>query len=155
MQHFISILKSMMLSALPILEQKAAIPLAMYQWGLSDLEAFTYTLIGALLPAPLILLFMPRIINFCRRVKFLKPIVDWYEKRALKKGTNIIKYQLLGLFLFVAIPLPTTGVWTGTTVAALLKLEFKKALLVVMLGAAVCGLILMLFYKGFINIFWI
>jgi len=155
MEEIKVILQTILLSALPILEQKAAIPFALSK-GLTDAQAYFYTLLGALLPSPFILLFIPIIFEFLKRFRMLEKIVNWYEKRAFKQGKNIVKYELLGLFLFVAIPIPGTGVWTGSAVAALLGLDFKKSLITVILGAAVCGLVLLLVSKSVIHfIFWL
>lgn len=150
----IQLLWIMLLSAVPILEQKAAIPLAL-SLGYSDMTTYVVTLIGALLPAPFILLFIPKLFEFLRKHERLGKLVDWYETGAMKRGKNIVKYELLGLFIFVAIPLPLTGVWTGSAVAALLDLSFKKSLLTVIIGAMVCGMILMLVFKGVFGLFWI
>lgn len=163
MEKVIKIIETILLSAVPILEQKFSILFALNQHvffiadkvALTDVEAYIYTLIGALIPAPLILLFIPAIFGFLKKYQKLGKLVTWYEKRALKKGKNIVKYELLGLFIFVAIPLPGTGVWTGSAVAALLGLDFKKSLFTVILGAITCGIILMFVYKGFIELFWI
>ncbi len=135
------------MSALPVLEQKAAIPLAL-SFDMNWIEAFIYTWVGALVPAPFILLFVPKVIEWMRRFEHLKKIADWYEHSAMKRGKNIVKYELLGLFAFVAFPLPMTGVWTGSFVAALLKLDFRKSLLTIMAGAVVCGCIIMLVAQG-------
>lgn len=140
MNQLVNYLYVFILSAIPILEQKASIPLGM-RLGLNNANLYVVTLIGAVLPAPFILLFMPKIFEICKKIKLIAPIFEWYENRAMKKGSNIVKYELLGLFIFVAIPLPGTGVWTGSTVAAFLKLDFKKAFVTVILGAAVCGII--------------
>lgn len=144
----------MFLSAVPVLEQKAAIPLAL-ALGYPEVTTYIATLIGALIPAPFIILFLPMVFNFLRRFEKLGKLVDRYEAGAMKRGKNIIKYELIGLFIFVAIPLPLTGVWTGSAVAAFLKLDFKKAFPTVITGAAVCGLIIMLVAKGFFSLPWI
>jgi uncharacterized membrane protein len=144
----------MILAAIPVLEQKAAIPLAL-SLGYSDVSTYFITLVGAILPAPFILLFIPKVFVFLKRFDKLGRLVRWYEEGAMKRGKNIVKYELLGLFLFVAFPLPLTGVWTGSAVAAMLKLDFKKAFPTVILGAMVCGLILMLVFKGAFSLFWI
>ncbi len=144
----------MILAAVPILEQKVAIPTAM-ALGYSDATAFFITLLGALIPAPFIILFLPKVFEFMRRFKYLEPLVDWYEKNAMRRGKNIVKYELLGLLMFVAIPLPMTGVWTGSAVAAFLKLDFKKAFPTVVLGAAICGLILLFVFKGAFSLPWL
>ncbi|PKM67404.1 MAG: ligand-binding protein SH3 [Firmicutes bacterium HGW-Firmicutes-2] len=144
----------MVLSAVPVLEQKAAIPLAL-SLGYSDVLVYFVTLIGAIIPAPFIMLFIPKVFEFLKRFDKLGRLVEWYEKSAMKRGKNIVKYELLGLLMFVAFPLPLTGVWTGSAVAAMLKLDFKKAFPTVILGAMICGLILMLVFKGAVSLFWI
>lgn len=142
------------LSAVPILEQKAAIPMAL-ALGYPELTTYVATLIGALVPAPFILLFLPKIFDFLRRFEKIGQLVDRYEASALRRGKNIIKYELVGLFMFVAIPLPLTGVWTGSAVAAFLKLGFKRAFPTVIAGAAACGLIIMFVAKGLFSLPWI
>ncbi len=145
------ILIILIMAATPIIEQKAAIPFAIAS-GYSNLEAFLITLVGALLPAPIILLFLPKVFKLMREKNILVSFVDWYEKRALDKGSNIVKYELLGLLLFVAIPLPMTGVWTGSAVAAMIGLDFKKAFPTVIVGATICGGIIMLVVNGVLMI---
>jgi len=133
------LLITIIMSATPIIEQKAALPYAVTYGGLSYIQAYIITLIGALIPAPFILKLMPYVLKVLKKIKIIDRVATWYEDKALKKGAKIQNYQLIGLFLFVAIPLPGTGVWTGSTVAALLELDFKKSLGVIMLGAAFCG----------------
>lgn len=150
MEQGISLIKVMLLSAVPIIEQKGAIPFGLSE-GFSYLETYILTLIGAVLPAPILLKLVPFILENLKRINILKRPVEWYEARAKKKGESIQQYELLGLFLFVAIPLPGTGVWTGSTIAALLGTEFKKSLFIVLFGAAVCGFIIMLVSMGVIS----
>lgn len=144
----------MILSAVPILEQKAAIPAGL-ALGYPELTTYMVTLVGALIPAPFIILFLPMIFEFMRRFKKLEKLVNWYEASAMKRGKNIVRYELVGLFMFVAIPLPMTGVWTGSAVAAFLKLDFRKAFPTVILGAAACGAIIMLVAKGLFSLPWL
>lgn len=144
----------MILSAVPVLEQKFAIPTAL-ALGYTNETTYIVTLIGALIPAPFIILFLPKIFDFMRKFEKLGKLVDWYEGNAMKRGKNIIKYEMLGLFMFVAFPLPLTGVWTGSAVAAFLGLDFKKAMPTVILGASVCGLIIMLIANSVFSLPWI
>ncbi|MDA3847078.1 MAG: small multi-drug export protein [Vallitaleaceae bacterium] len=162
MNEALKIIESIFMAAIPVLEQKAAIPFAMearfgfFSSGvsLSMWQAYLFTLLGAVLPAAFILLFIPRVFQFLKRFKGLGKLVEWYEHRSMKKGKNIVRYEQLGLFLFVALPLPFTGVWTGSAVAALIGLEFKKSIVTVIAGAMVCGWIVMAVYLGLINLFW-
>jgi uncharacterized membrane protein len=90
-------------------------------------------------------------LRWLSRLAFLKPAVTWIERHADKKGNQVRKYSLLGLFILVAIPLPGTGVWTGSLVAAVLDLRIKHALPVIFLGnivASFCILLLTGFSSG-------
>lgn len=143
MSSLSKLLIAITMSATPIIEQKAALPYAVLSGEFTYMQAYIITLIGALIPAPFILKLMPYVLKLLKKIKIIDKVATWYENKALKKGEKIQNYQLIGLFLFVAIPIPGTGVWTGSTVAALLELDFKKSLLVVTLGAACCGGIIM------------
>ncbi|WP_058486001.1 COG2426 family protein [Defluviitalea phaphyphila] len=140
-------LKTLFISAIPVLEQKAAIPYGIIQ-GIGFWEVYFLTLIGAVLPSPFIILFVNKIFNLLKKVSWINPFIKWIEKRTMKKSKNIVRYELLGLFLFVAIPLPGTGVWTGSIAASLLHLEFKKSILTVFLGAGVSGVIISILSYG-------
>ncbi len=141
----------LILSATPIIEQKGAIPYALLH-GYSNAEAYIMTLLGAIAPSIFILLFLPKVFAFMKEHNILVSFVEWYEKRALDKGSNIVKYELLGLLMFVAIPLPGTGVWTGSAVAGIIGLDFKRAFPTVVLGAAICGLLIVLAVNGVLMI---
>jgi uncharacterized membrane protein len=135
------------LAMLPILEQKAAIPIGVLA-GMNVVEVYVLTLLGALLPAPFIILFITSIFNWLRGFSKIAPIVEKLEQKALGKSEQIKTYEMLGLILFVGIPLPGTGVWTGALIAALLRLDKKKAIVSVALGAAICGLLVLMFTHG-------
>lgn len=139
------------ISAIPILEQKAAIPIGLAA-NLRYTTIFFYSLLGSLLPSPFIILLIDKVFIFLRRFAFFEKIIDKLEKRAFQKGKTVEKYALFGLFILVALPLPGTGVWTGSLVAALLKLNIKDALVVIVLGAAVCGLFILLSGVGVLSI---
>ena len=134
----------LILAALPILEQKAAIPVGIIA-GLPVWEVYILTLIGAIIPSPFIIWFIEHIFVFLRRYPIMDKIITKFEEKTRGKSANIQKYKLLGLFMFVAIPLPGTGVWTGSLAAALLGLGKKSAVMAVFMGAVVCGLIILAF----------
>ncbi|MBZ4667029.1 MAG: Ligand-binding protein [Defluviitaleaceae bacterium] len=138
---------TLFIAAIPILEQKAAIPYGIIR-GIGFWEVYILTLIGAILPCPIIILFVNKSFAILKKFKWLRPMIEWIENRTMKKSKNIVEYELLGLFLFVAIPLPGTGVWTGSLAASFLHLEFKKAFLAVSGGAAVSGLIIAILSYG-------
>ena len=99
-------------------------------------------IIGNLIPVPFILLFITKIFTWLKGTKHLKPFVEKMENRAMNKKEQIEKYEFWGLLLFVGIPLPGTGAWTGSLIAALLGIKFKKAFPAVMLGILLASFIM-------------
>ena len=122
-------------SMLPIIECRGAIPLG---WGL-DMpwwETALFSIAGNILPVPFILLFIRAILRWMResRVKFFSSIAAWLDRKIEKHKGTIEKYSYWGIVIFVAIPLPGTGAWTGTLIASVLGLEPKKSFLAAALG---------------------
>lgn len=99
--------------------------------------AMPLCIIGNLLPIPFILMLICPIFDWMRKTKYFRPLVEKLEAKAMSKKDNIEKYEFWGLLLFVGIPLPGTGAWTGSLIAALLGMDKKKAF-----GAIVCGVLL-------------
>ena len=97
-------------------------------------EAIPICIVGNLIPIPFILLLITRIFDWMKGTKRLKPLVEKLEKKAMSKSSNIEKYEFWGLFVFVGIPLPGTGAWTGSLIAALLGIRFRKAFPAIVLG---------------------
>lgn len=93
-------------------------------------------------PVPFILLFITKIFTWLKGTKHLKPFVEKMENRAMNKKEQIEKYEFWGLLLFVGIPLPGTGAWTGSLIAALLGIKFKKAFPAVILGILLASFIM-------------
>ncbi|WP_100406581.1 COG2426 family protein [Bacillus solitudinis] len=126
-------------SALPILELRAGIPLAFLQ-GLSATEAFIYSMIGNLLPIiPILVLFRP-ISKWMLRFSLYRRFYDWLYNRTMKKSNNVEKFGALGLILFTAVPLPTTGAWSASLAAILFFIPFRSALLSIAIGVVIAGL---------------
>ncbi len=140
----------MSMAFLPFLELKAAIP-AGISMGLHPFHAFLLALIGSTLPAPLILLSFRPFFNYLKQSRTFRKLAERQSDRILRKGRNIKKYYALGLFLFVAIPAPTTGVWTGSMAAALLNIRLKYALPAIFLGNTVAGLIVLAVSYGLLG----
>lgn len=140
-------LRIMILAAIPIIEQKAAIPIGIVA-GLPVWEVYVITLIGAIIPSPIIIWFIEHIFTYLKRYPALEKVVTHFEEKTRAKSGNIEKYKLLGLFIFVAIPLPGTGVWTGSLASVLLGLSKKEAVMTVFMGAAVSGLLILAFASG-------
>ena len=105
-------------------------------------RAIPICIIGNLIPVPFILLFITKIFTWLTGTKHLKPFVEKMENRAMNKKEQIEKYEFWGLLLFVGIPLPGTGAWTGSLIAALLGIKFKKAFPAVCLGILLASFIM-------------
>ena len=101
-----------------------------------------FCLLGNMIPVPLILLFITPIFSWLKRTRLFRPVVEKLEERSLGKSDQIQKYEFWGLVLFVGIPLPGTGAWTGSLIAALLDVKFRKALPAVYLGLLVATVIM-------------
>ena len=143
--------KVFIVSILPIFELRGAIPMGI-ALGYQPLYVFLVAFIGSILPAPFIYFFSKPIFAMLRKTDLFKSLVANISSRALKKGRNIKKYGFLGLILFVGIPLPGTGVWTGSLAASLLNLDFKKSYISIVTGNMIAGVILVLIsYVAFIN----
>ncbi len=125
---------------LPVLELKAAIPVGMAIFGMDLWLAFFLAYIGSCLPAPLIIRLLKPIMRWIRHVKFLRKFFDKVVDSSLKRANQIRKYSLWGLFIFVAIPLPGTGVWTGSVISSAFDLRIIKATPVIWVGNLVAGL---------------
>ena len=140
-----------LVSMLPVIELKLTIPLAI-AWGIPKLTSFIFAYIGSCLPVvPLLFLLRP-IIKWMYSKKAFSKIAKWIESRSEHKGQLIYDYAYIGLFIFVAIPLPTTGVWTGSIVASLLKMDIKKCIPIIFAGNLIAGIIVLLLQEFMVYI---
>ena len=137
-------------SLLPIIELRGAIPLGA-ALGLPWWQNFLIAFVGNLLPVPFILLFIRAILGWMKKVRGLSKIALWLEKKAAAKKGKIERYEYGGLLLFVAIPLPGTGAWTGSLIAALLGLQPRKSFCFVALGVLIAGVIMTLASYGMVG----
>ncbi len=137
------------ISMIPILELRGSI-LAAGFLKMEFLSTFIIAVVGNMLPIPFVLLFIDKIFELLKKTK-LKNIVERLEKRALAKSGQIEKYGFWGLLLFVGIPLPGTGAWTGALAASLLRMRKSKAILAIFLGVVLAGLIMSLLAFGIIK----
>lgn len=103
--------------------------------------AVALCILGNILPIPFILLFIKRIFKWLKKFNFSRPLIEKLENRAMNKSKNMSNGEFLGLLLFVGIPLPGTGAWTGSLVAALFDMDFKKAITAIFLGILLATLI--------------
>ena len=131
-----------LVSMIPIIELRGGIPFGV-ALGLPYHQAFISAVIGNILPAPFIIVYIRKIFMMMRRyMPRLNGLVDKMERKAHLKGQKVSKYKYLGLWLFVAIPLPGTGAWTGTLAASLLDMDFKESVLACMGGVLLAGCIM-------------
>lgn len=105
-------------------------------------EAIPICIIGNIIPVPFILLLITKIFDWLKNTKTFRPMVEKLEKKAMSKSANIEKYEFWGLVIFVGIPLPGTGAWTGSLIAALLGVRFRKAFPAVVLGVLLAAFIM-------------
>ena len=135
------ILMTMLLSMVPVLELRGAIPIGVAN-GLNIWVAIGVSIIGNLLPVPFIILFIRKIFSWLRKLsKRLDGLVTRLEQRAAKKSDVVLRYAFWGLVVLVAIPLPGTGAWTGALVAAMLDMRLKRAFPAIALGVVIAGAI--------------
>lgn len=139
-----------LISMIPVLELRGSI-LAAGLLKMEFLSTYIIAVIGNMVPIPFILLFIDKIFDFLRNTKTFKPMVEKLETKALSKSGQIQKYGKWGLFLFVAIPLPGTGAWTGALIASLMRFKVRDALPWIFLGVAGAGLIMSLISFGIIK----
>ncbi|MBS6215796.1 MAG: small multi-drug export protein [Clostridiales bacterium] len=130
---------TMLVSMLPIIELRGGIPFGV-ALGLNPWAAFAASVVGNLLPLPFIVVYIRRIFLWMRRhMPRLNALVDKMEKKAHLKGRKVTRYKYLGLMIFVAIPLPGTGGWTGALVAAFLNMPLRKAMPAMAGGVVIAG----------------
>jgi len=169
----------LIISILPIVELRGAIPVGA-ALGLPFWSNYPLAIVGNLLPIPIILMFMPKILDFFAKFKLFRPIVLWLRKKAYKHSAKVIgkdapempkelsdeellnstknaeamkmtRGTFIALLLFVAIPIPGTGAWTGSLVASLFNLPKKWSLLSIFLGVLISGAIMCLASYGVIG----
>ena len=140
-------------SMIPIIELRGGIPLGIAQ-GLDYFSAITAAIIGNLLPVPFIILFIRKIFKFLRKhFPFMNRLIDSFERKAHIKGKTVKKYQFWGLVIFVGIPLPGTGAWTGALIAAFLDMHLKDCILPIALGVFGAAAIITMITFGVFSIF--
>ena len=137
-----------LVSMIPLLELRGSILVAGVLLRTALIPTYVLAVLGNMLPIPFILMFIQAIFNWMKKVKYLEKIANGIEKRALSKSEQIEKYGYFGLYLFVAIPLPGTGAWTGSLLAVLFGLNKKKSLFAIFLGVATAGLVMALLSYG-------
>jgi uncharacterized membrane protein len=134
-------------SALPLIELRGAIPVGI-ALGMSPLHATLLSLVGSMIPVPFILFTIRPIFNYLKETKMFNQLVHKLTHRSMSKSGRIQKYGVLGLILFVGIPLPGTGVWSGSLAASLLDMRFKYAFPAILIGNIIAAILIMTLSSG-------
>ena len=131
-----------LLAALPIAELRLSIPVAIIEFNIDPVTALTLSVIGNMIPVVPLLLFLEPVSNFLRRWKMGDMFFTWlFERTHRKHSAEFEKYGSIGLAVFVGIPLPATGAWTGCAAAFIFGFKFKNAFLAILAGVIMAGII--------------
>ena len=147
----------LIISMIPLVELRGAIPVAVgMDLGLPEWTVLITAIVGNLIPVPIIYLFARKFLEWGSKKKWkpLKQFCNFCLKKGQKAGDKLLKKAgsygtYFALFIFVAIPIPGTGAWTGTLAASILNLDFKKTIISIMAGVLVAGLIMLVVSLGF------
>lgn len=142
-------------SVLPIIECRGAVPLG-WALGLPWWQTALFALAGNLLPVPFILLFIRAVLRLMRnsRVKLFARFAGWLDRKVEKHKGTIEKYSYLGVMIFIAVPFPGTGAWTGSLIASVLGLDAKRSFLAAIGGVLIATTIMtVIMYCGFGAVF--
>lgn len=131
------------ISLFPIVELRGGL-IAASILGVPWFIAFPICVLGNMLPIPFILLFIKQIFKILKKIKFMRILIEKIEGKADKKGSKLNKGRILGLFAFVAIPLPGTGAWMGALIANMLDIRIKKSFPTIFLGVFTAGIIMLI-----------
>ena len=157
---FWKILVVLLISMVPLVELRGAIPIAVgMELGLPEWAVLVVAIIGNIIPVPIIYLFARKVLEWGSKRKWepFKKFCDFCLKKGEKAGNKLLKHTgklgaYLALFAFVAVPIPGTGAWTGTLAASILKLDFKKTIIAVIAGILVAGFIMLAVSLGLFKI---
>ena len=139
------------MSMVPVIELRGALPSGVAM-VLSPWTAFAVSVIGKMVRVPFIILFIRRLLDWMKKFDAFRRIAEKLEAKAKKHEDKIVKYEALGLFILVALPLPGTGAWTGSLVAAIFDLRLKSAVPVIFAGVITAGLIVLFITYGVVLI---
>ena len=139
-----------LVSLMPILECRGGL-LAASLLNVDLWTAIPICIIGNILPIPFILLFIKRIFSFLKRFDVFRPVIEYLERRGENKTKALASGEFLGLLLFVGIPLPGTGGWTGSLAASLMEMKFGKAIAAIFLGILMATVIMSIVSYGLLG----
>lgn len=141
-----------LISMIPLIELRGSIPLG----AMLDMPWYTVffiSLIGNLLPIPFIILFVRPIFDWLKKTRLFHGLATKLENKLLSKADRVTRYEVIGLMIFVAVPLPGTGAWSGAGIAALLGMRLRPALLSIAAGVVIAGIIMTLASYGAVGMF--
>jgi uncharacterized membrane protein len=145
-------IRVLLISMLPIIELRGAIPVGMAM-GMSAIHAFITCYIGSLIPVPILLFGIRPVFQWLKGTPIYDKIIHKLIHKTLNRSYYVDKYGFWGLMLFVAIPLPGTGIWTGTLAAVLLDIRFKTAFPAIAIGNLIAGIVVMTLSHGAFSTF--
>lgn len=140
-----------LVSMVPLIELRGAVPLGLAA-GMPWFEVLPICYLGNLLPIPFVILFAERLLAWLSRLPLFRKPATWYTQKLNSKKGRVTKYARLGLFLFVAVPLPGTGAWSGAAIAALLKMKPLRAFFSIACGVVAAGLIMAAASSGVLSL---
>jgi len=144
----------LIISALPILELRGGIPLAMGLYSMSPTKSFLLSVVGNTIPVLIMLKFLPLVEEELRKIKTMDRFFEWtFERIRQKVKGKLEKYGIIGLIPFVAIPLPVTGAWTGIAAAYIFDLRYFESLLAIFIGIIIAGTLVTLSLLGIFTLF--
>lgn len=145
-------LVTLLVAMIPVIELRGAIPVGAY-FGLPIWEAAVISIIGNMIPAPFIIAFIRVIFDWMQKhFRFMSGLIERLKERANRKSEKVKTGEFIGLLLFVAIPLPGTGAWTGSLIAAMLNMRMKRAIPPIFLGVVIAGIIIALATAGVVHL---
>ncbi|AKL93761.1 small multi-drug export [Clostridium aceticum] len=140
----------LLIAAMPLVELRGAIPIGV-SLGMHPVHATILGIVGSLIPVPFLLTFVGPVFDYLRSTRTFHKVIDKTVKKTLKRSKNVKKYSVIGLMLFVAVPLPTTGIWSGCLAAILFNIPFRYAFPAIAMGATIAGTIM--FILSYVVIF--
>ena len=149
-QHISAEAVVFIISLCPLLECRGGL-IAASLLKVSIYKAIPICVLGNIIPIPFILFFIKKIFHWMKRFKIFRGLVEKLEARAMKKSTAVSSGEFIGLMLFVGVPLPGTGAWMGSLVAALLEMDIKKAVLAELIGVDMAATIISILFYGLLG----
>ncbi len=140
------------ISMIPIVELRGAIPVGVFL-GINPWIAYAISVLGNIVPVPFIILFFRPVIEYLEKTKLFGRFAEKLKKRIHHKAKDMNGLKLFALYLFVAIPLPGTGAWTGAAIAGLMKMRVKHSFFAIAAGVASAGIIMMILSHFGISLF--